>query len=122
MGLFSGPVQCNCIAFRLSSWPEWTDNQDLLLQKCADSGFCERLRGKQGDSYSVDPKSIKIDGAVATARVQHDASGTAYDLQLTNYNGILRMHIDEAASKHRFQVPWVLQSELPDSSQVSRLP
>lgn len=92
----------------------------LAMQKCADSGFCERLRGKQGDVYSVDAKSVGINGAVVTAKVQHDASGTAYDLQLTNYNGILRMHIDEAASKHRFQVPWVLQSELPDSSQVSR--
>ncbi|KAK9857969.1 hypothetical protein WJX84_003134 [Apatococcus fuscideae] len=88
------------------------------FKKCADSGFCERLRGKQGDSYSADPKSIQLNGAVVTAKVQHDASGAAYDLQLTNYNGILRMHIDEAASKHRFQVPWVLQSELPDSSQA----
>ena len=90
------------------------------MQKCADSGFCERLRGKQGDVYSVDAKSVAINGAVVTAKVQHDASGAAYDLQLTNHNGILRMHIDEAASKHRFQVPWVLQSELPDSNQVSR--
>lgn len=91
---------------------------DADVQKCADQGFCQRLRGQPGDTYSVVPKSIELHGAVATATVKHDESGTAYDLRLTNYNGILRMHMDEAASKHRFEVPWVLQSELPDSSQV----
>ncbi len=93
-------------------------NHVRCVQKCADSGFCKRLRGQQGDTYSVDPKSIELRGAVATASIKHDESGTAYDLQLTNYNGILRMHMDESASKHRFEVPWVLQKELPDSSQV----
>ncbi len=103
--------------------PEWcaTDRfkfHVVPVQKCADSGFCQRLRGKQGDTYAVDPKSIALHGAVATAKVQHEENGALFDLQLTNYDGILRLHIDEAASKHRFQVPWVLQSALPDSSQV----
>ena len=78
-----------------------------MLQKCADSAFCKRLRGLPGDAYSVDAKSVAVKGPSLTATIKNEAAGKQLFLKLTAYQGLFRIFIDEDASANRFQV-WSL--------------
>ena len=73
-------------------------------QKCSDSAFCMRLRGKRGDVYAVNGDSLAIDGSKLTARLVNEASKAEFDLTLTAYRGVVRLHIDEDPGMKRFQV------------------
>jgi hypothetical protein len=73
------------------------------VQKCADSAFCKRLRGQKGDVYALKPESISVDGSKLRASVMNAANKAEFNLELTAYKGIIRLHIDEAATKSRFQ-------------------
>lgn len=75
-----------------------------ILQKCNDAAFCKRLRGQKGDTYAVQTESLAVDGSKLTASVENEANGAEFQLTLTAYNGIVRLHIDEDASKGRFEV------------------
>ena len=68
----------------------------MLLQKCKDSAFCQRLRGNKGELYEVDSTSVKILGSDLTATVSAKGAEKALDLKLTQYQGFLRLHITEA--------------------------
>ena len=84
------------------------------LQKCEHSAFCTRLRGVQGQTCSISPSSIVVEGSSATASVLCGEARQQYDLALTAYDGILRLHVNEAgeAGKKRFQVPHALVPDL----------
>ena len=93
------------------------------LQKCADSAFCTRLRGSTSEAFVIAPESVAVAGARATATVRNtqDANGT-FSLVLTAYGDTLRLFIDEAPEKGRFQVPDVLVPGLEQREQVRALP
>lgn len=86
--------------------------KDNDFKKCADSAFCKRLRGQKGDVYALKPESISVDGSKLRASVMNAANKAEFNLELTAYKGIIRLHIDEAATKSRFQVPSVVQPRL----------
>ncbi|KAK9816687.1 hypothetical protein WJX72_003707 [[Myrmecia] bisecta] len=88
------------------------------FKKCSDSAFCQRLRGKTGDVYSVLPDSLVITGSTATAKLRNQQEQAEFDLQLTAHDGVLRVHINEDPSKKRFEVPGVLLADL-DQRQTS---
>lgn len=65
------------------------------------------------------PDSVKVEGARVTATVQNtqNANGT-FSLVLTAYGDTLRLFIDEAPEKGRWQVPDVLLPGLEQREQV----
>lgn len=79
------------------------------FKNCADSAFCTRLRGNTSEAFEVVKESVAVEGPRLTATVANtaDAYGT-FRLVLTRYGDTLRLFIDEAAEKGRFQVPDVL--------------
>jgi hypothetical protein len=90
-------------------------------QNCDDSAFCKRLRGTTGgEAYVLLPESVQVDGARVTATVQNteNANGTFY-LVLTAYGDTLRLFVNEAPEKGRWQVPDVLLPGLEGRQQVS---
>ena len=88
----------------------------LALQKCSDSAFCNRLMGSVDEGYMIDPASVKIAGSKLLCRVQNtDNPDVNLELALTSYGGFIRLHINEDASKGRFEVPGVLQKDLAES-------
>lgn len=90
------------------------------LQKCKDSGFCTRLRGVNAtDAFAVRPETVAAAGAAVTATVvnKNDANGTFF-LTLTAYKDVVRLHINEAPSKGRYQVPDVLLPGVEAGKQV----
>lgn len=92
------------------------------LQKCADSAFCTRLRGNTSAAFVVDAQSVAVAGPRVTASLRNtaDANGT-FALTLTAYSDrTLRLFVDEAPSKGRFQVPDVLLPGLEEREQVGR--
>ena len=76
----------------------------ICLQRCADSAFCQRLRGKAGDVYAVQPATLHVEGASLTARVLNEANKAEFDLRLTSYGSSVRLLIDEAPPNNRYQV------------------
>ena len=74
------------------------------MQKCADSAFCRRLRGKAGDVYALQAGTLQVEGAKLTARVVNEANQAEFDLTLTSYGNSVRLFIDEAAPNNRYQV------------------
>lgn len=86
----------------------------LLPQKCEQSAFCTRLRGAQGDAYSVIPESVSVKDSSVTAVLTRGSSTPQLDLALTAYQGTARLYINEVseAGKQRFQVPHVLLASL----------
>lgn len=76
----------------------------LLPQKCKDAAFCKRLRGQKGDVYAVQTDSVAVEDSKLTARILNEAQNAEFLMTLTAYNGVVRLHIDEDASKGRFQV------------------
>lgn len=74
------------------------------MQKCADSAFCKRLRGQKGEVYAVKTKTLVVKGSKLRANLVNEANQAEFQLELTAYDGIVRLHIDEDASKNRFQV------------------
>jgi len=88
-------------------------------QKCQDAAFCTRLRGNTSEDFVIVPESVAVDGARVTATVSNKANpnGTFY-LTLTAYGDTLRLFIDEAPEKGRFQVPDVLLPGLEAREQV----
>ena len=67
--------------------------------------------------------SVAVAGARVTATVSNkeDANGT-FSLVLTAYDGILRLYINEAPEKKRFEVPDVLIPGLEQREQVRPRP
>lgn len=106
-----------------------------MLQKCKDSGFCQRLRGVNGtDAFAIRPESVELAGGAVHATVinKENVNGT-FVLSLTAYEGIVRLHINEASllpaaehvyekhadpAKRRYEVPDVLLPGLEKSQQV----
>lgn len=68
---------------------------------CSMAAFCQRLRGTQGDVYAVDPSSVSLTGSGLTAKLANTKSNAQFKLQLTNYEGTVRLHIDEEPSQDR---------------------
>ena len=68
---------------------------------CSMAAFCQRLRGTQGDVYAVDPSSVSLTGSGLAAKLANTKSTAQFKLQLTNYEGTVRMHIDEEPSQDR---------------------
>lgn len=87
------------------------------MQKCADSAFCTRLRGVRNAGYEILPKSVNVKGTVATARLQDSHSKSEFELVLSAYDGVLRVHATEPAKK-RFEVPDVLIPDFVDAPLV----
>ena len=85
-----------------------------MMQKCTDAAFCNRLLGTKDEGYIVDPASVSVTGAKLSAKVLNKNNpDVSLTLTLTAYGNFLRMHVNEDASKGRFEVPGVLQKELP---------
>ena len=80
------------------------------MQKCENSAFCTRLRGTQGQTCSISPSSVSVKGSSVTASLLCGDTRQQYDIALTAYDGITRLHINEAGEpgKKRFQVPHAL--------------
>ena len=68
---------------------------------CSMAAFCQRLRGTQGDVYAVDSSSVSLTGSGLTAKLANTRSNAQFKLQLTNYEGTVRLHIDEEPSQDR---------------------
>lgn len=90
-----------------------------LPQKCEESAFCTRLRGNTSDAFVLLPETVAVDGPRVTATVQNvqDTNGTFY-LVLTAYGDTLRLFVNEAAEKGRWEVPDVLLPGLEQREQV----
>ena len=85
-----------------------------MMQKCTDAAFCNRLLGTKDERYIVDPASVSVTGAKLSAKVLNKNNpDVSLTLTLTAYGSFLRMHVNEDASKGRFEVPGVLQKDLP---------
>jgi hypothetical protein len=85
-----------------------------MMQKCTDAAFCNRLLGTKDEGYIVDPASVSVTGAKLSAKVLNKNNpDVSLTLTLTAYGSFLRMHVNEDASKGRFEVPGVLQKDLP---------
>ena len=52
--------------------------------------------GKTGETYDVDASSVKVSESELAALVRAKGSEKALTLKLTQYDGILRLHITEA--------------------------
>ena len=88
----------------------------MHLQKCADAAFCNRLMGSVDEEYIIDPASVKIAGSKLLCRLQHGGNPDVdLRLTLTSYGNTVRLHINEDASKGRFEVPGVLQKNLAEA-------
>ncbi|EFN52006.1 hypothetical protein CHLNCDRAFT_139544, partial [Chlorella variabilis] len=89
------------------------------FKKCEDAAFCKRLRGNTSEAFVLLPDSVKVEGARVTATVQNtqNANGT-FSLVLTAYGDTLRLFIDEAPEKGRWQVPDVLLPGLEQREQA----
>ena len=99
-----------CIGWDSSKRLVWT------LQKCSDAAFCNRLMGSVDEGYMIDPASVKIAGSKLLCRVKNaEIPEVDLELTLTSYGSFIRLHVNEDASKGRFQVPGVLQKELTES-------
>ena len=64
-------------------------------QKCDTASFCQRNRGVTGTKYVVEAGSIQVEGSVMTAKLANTAAEAQFDLTLTAYGGIIRLHVDE---------------------------
>ncbi len=96
------------------------DMYSHLLQKCEHSGFCMRLRGVQRETCSIASSSVAVKGSSVNALLVCGESKQELDLRLTAYDGIVRLHINEAkaSGKKRFQVPHALLPDV-DSKAIS---
>lgn len=74
------------------------------MQKCADSAFCQRLRGKAGNVHALQLYTLQVEGAKLKARVLNEATKAEFDLTLTSYGDSVRLIIDEIAPNNRYQV------------------
>ena len=54
--------------------------------------------------FAVQTDSLVVQGSKLTATVRNEANRAEFQLNLTAYNGIVRVTIDEDASKGRFKV------------------
>jgi alpha 1,3-glucosidase len=83
---------------------------NFMLQNCNDAAFCTRLRGNTSASFGIDPKTIKVEGSSITAKILNSQEPKGvFDLVVTSYGNIIRMHINEPAAKPaRYEVPDVL--------------
>lgn len=86
-----------------------TLNERLVLQKCKDSAFCQRLRGKAEGKYEVVGSSVKISDAELTASLRSSQSEKLLALRLTQYDGVLRVHVTES-DHQRAEVNSVLEN------------
>eukprot|EP00878_Enallax_costatus_P018240 GHUV01019193.1.p1 GENE.GHUV01019193.1~~GHUV01019193.1.p1 ORF type:complete len:724 (+),score=171.12 GHUV01019193.1:190-2361(+) len=84
------------------------------FKKCASSGFCTRNRGVKGTQYSVDPGTVKVEGADLSATLTSKAASQSFNLTVRAYGPTVRIIVDEHASEHppRYQIPDVLMSTL----------
>jgi hypothetical protein len=87
------------------------------MQKCDTNNFCKRNRG-QKTAYSVDPKSIKVDGAELSAVITNTAAKQSFNFKLRAYGPVIRLMIDEIPGDHvpRYQVPDILEPSLDQQS------
>jgi hypothetical protein len=85
----------------------------VLLQKCDTNNFCKRNRG-QKNSYSVDPKSLKVHGAELSAAITNTAAKQSFNFKLRAYGPVIRIMVDELPGDHvpRYQVPDILEPNL----------
>lgn len=88
----------------------------MIVQKCETNGFCKRNRGVKGTKYSVDPASVKVDGAELTAVLidSEPQEPVKFNLTLRAYGPVLRLIVDEQPSEHpgRYQIPDILMPGL----------
>lgn len=86
------------------------------FKKCETNGFCKRNRGVKGTKYSVDPASVKVDGAELTAVLinSEPQEPVKFNLTLRAYGPVLRLIVDEQPSEHpgRYQIPDILMPGL----------
>lgn len=82
------------------------------MQKCTTNGFCNRNRGQKSTKYSVDPKSVKVEGAELTATLTNSAPQppVQFNLTIRAYGPVVRVIVDELPSEHhpRYQIPDIL--------------
>ena len=72
--------------------------------------------GTVDEGYMIDPASVKIAGSRLQGKVRNtDNPDVDLELTLTSYGSFIRLHINEDASKRRFEVPGVLQKDLTES-------
>lgn len=85
----------------------------ILAQKCDTNNFCKRNRGSYS-SYSVDPKSVKVQGAQLQAVITNTAAKQNFNFTLCAYGPVIRIIVDEVSSEQvpRYQVPDILEPEL----------
>lgn len=64
----------------------------------------------KGTQYSVDPKSVKVDGAQLSAVVTNKAASQFFNLTVRAYGPIIRVLVDEQPSEHppRYQIPDII--------------
>lgn len=85
------------------------------MQKCDSNNFCKRNRGTVS-SYSVDPKSLKVEGAELYAVVTNTAAKQSFNFTLRAYGPVIRLIVDELQSDSlpRYQVPDILEPALEE--------
>lgn len=90
------------------------------FKTCDNSAFCKRLRGNQSSAWSISPGSVAVKGSAVHATLVNQDIQQTLDLTLTAYEGIARLHINEAkdSGRLRFQVPHALQPNF-DSRTIS---
>lgn len=85
------------------------------FKKCDSNNFCKRNRGTVS-SYSVDPKSLKVEGAELYAVVTNTAAKQSFNFTLRAYGPVIRLIVDELQSDSlpRYQVPDILEPALEE--------
>lgn len=86
----------------------------LSPQTCDSNNFCKRNRGTVS-SYSVDPKTLTVQGAELHAVVTNTAAKQNFNFTLRAYGPVIRLIVDELKSEDqvpRYQVPDILEPSL----------
>lgn len=82
------------------------------FKSCADVAFCGRLRGAVHEGgYTVQPASVIADQSGVRAKLLDSATGGALQLDISAYEGSLRIQVDEPGAQ-RFHVADVLSAGL----------
>jgi mannosyl-oligosaccharide alpha-1,3-glucosidase len=88
------------------------------FKKCHNSGFCKRLRGKQGPRYIVTPSSVAVTGSTISAELKNTEADKTFQLQVTTYDSIIRAQVFEPGA-NRYQLPDILEAEMPRAFEIT---
>ena len=98
-------------ALALAAWPATAFKEQDFQTKCADVAFCNRMRNVQQPGYSVQAGSVRFAKDSISATLRNTAAGKDFSLQLSAYQGILRVRLLEPGNP-RYEVPDVLMPGL----------